>query len=200
MLFQCLHDQLRQGFTCLVGECFRFMNEAIIDLNGYLHVLLPSCEFTSCVVWSVDCTGDSGNTPISWRERINRALQDLICPPFRFTGHPLEVLQVPSGSFGWLFGAISRFRYGAEPELLNELVVGELLECDDCGRVLEITGLGIVTVWEAPEAEEDRGELSTPRYSAMSHHSVFFLHSLVREDEKLLPFFALNTLQGQSWS
>ena len=47
---------------------------------------------------------------------------------------------------------------GAELHLSDDLVVGELLECDDCGSELEVTGLKPVTVAEAPEAEEDWGE------------------------------------------
>ena len=47
---------------------------------------------------------------------------------------------------------------GAELQLPDDLVVGELLECEDCGAELEVTGLGPVTVEEAPEAEEDWGE------------------------------------------
>jgi alpha-aminoadipate carrier protein LysW len=47
---------------------------------------------------------------------------------------------------------------GAELSLSDDLVKGELLECDDCGTELEVTNLEPVTVQEAPEAEEDWGQ------------------------------------------
>ena len=37
-------------------------------------------------------------------------------------------------------------------------VKGELLECDDCGTELEVTGVDPLTLKEAPEAEEDWGQ------------------------------------------
>ncbi len=39
--------------------------------------------------------------------------------------------------------------------LSGDLVVGELLECDDCGTDLEVVGLGPVELKETPEAEEE---------------------------------------------
>ncbi len=47
---------------------------------------------------------------------------------------------------------------GAELVLSDDLVLGELLECHDCGTELEVTGLDPVLVEEAPEMEEDWGE------------------------------------------
>jgi len=47
---------------------------------------------------------------------------------------------------------------GAELALANDLVKGELLECDDCGTELEVIGLAPVVLKEAPEAEEDWGQ------------------------------------------
>ena len=47
---------------------------------------------------------------------------------------------------------------GAALSLSDDLVKGELLECDDCGTELEVTSLNPVTVEEAPEAEEDWGQ------------------------------------------
>ena len=47
---------------------------------------------------------------------------------------------------------------GAEVELTNDAVVGELLSCDDCGMELEILKLEPVELAEAPSAEEDWGQ------------------------------------------
>jgi len=47
---------------------------------------------------------------------------------------------------------------GAELALSADLVKGELLECDDRGTELEVTGLDPVVLSEAPEAEEDWGQ------------------------------------------
>ena len=47
---------------------------------------------------------------------------------------------------------------GAEISLTDDVVKGELLECEDCGSELEVTGLDPVTVELAPEAEEDWGQ------------------------------------------
>lgn len=47
---------------------------------------------------------------------------------------------------------------GAEITLANDVVKGELLECDDCGSELEVISLEPVTLKEAPEAEEDWGQ------------------------------------------
>ncbi|MFL2562538.1 MAG: lysine biosynthesis protein LysW [Arenicellales bacterium] len=47
---------------------------------------------------------------------------------------------------------------GAEIAFAQGTVVGELLECADCGSELEVTGLDPATVAEAPETEEDWGE------------------------------------------
>ena len=40
----------------------------------------------------------------------------------------------------------------------DDLVVGELLECDDCGSELEIVSVNPLEIKEAPEAEEDWGQ------------------------------------------
>jgi len=47
---------------------------------------------------------------------------------------------------------------GAEITVANDIVKGELLECDDCGSELEVVSLEPVTLEEAPEAEEDWGQ------------------------------------------
>ena len=47
---------------------------------------------------------------------------------------------------------------GAEITLADDVVKGELLECDDCGSELEVVSLKPVTLEEAPEAEEDWGQ------------------------------------------
>ena len=43
-------------------------------------------------------------------------------------------------------------------ELDDDVVVGELLECPDCGTELEIVKLNPPKVQEAPQEEEDWGE------------------------------------------
>ena len=40
----------------------------------------------------------------------------------------------------------------------DDAVVGELLECPDCGTELEVTGLDPAALSEAPQTEEDWGE------------------------------------------
>jgi alpha-aminoadipate carrier protein LysW len=47
---------------------------------------------------------------------------------------------------------------GAELTLADDVVKGELLECDDCGSELEVVSLDPVKLEEAPEAEEDWGQ------------------------------------------
>ena len=46
----------------------------------------------------------------------------------------------------------------AQSTLASDTVVGELLECPDCGSELEVTELNPPTLAEAPESEEDWGE------------------------------------------
>lgn len=46
----------------------------------------------------------------------------------------------------------------AELTLTEEAMVGEVLECPDCGVELEVTSLEPLTVELAPELEEDWGE------------------------------------------
>ncbi len=47
---------------------------------------------------------------------------------------------------------------GGDINLADDVVTGELLECDDCGSELEVTSLEPVELVEAPEAEEDWGQ------------------------------------------
>ena len=47
---------------------------------------------------------------------------------------------------------------GADLELPDDTVIGELLICDECGTELEVTGIDPFTVDEAPQEEEDWGE------------------------------------------
>ena len=47
---------------------------------------------------------------------------------------------------------------GADIEKADDTVVGELLECQDCGTELEVTSLDPFSVEEAPQEEEDLGE------------------------------------------
>ncbi len=46
----------------------------------------------------------------------------------------------------------------AEVEVSAETIVGEILECSDCGSELEIISIDPIVVEEAPEVEEDWGE------------------------------------------
>ena len=46
----------------------------------------------------------------------------------------------------------------AQLELKEGTVVGELIECSDCGTELEVVSLDPPTVKEAPQEEEDWGE------------------------------------------
>ena len=46
----------------------------------------------------------------------------------------------------------------AEVEVAAETIVGEILECGDCGTELEVVGINPTKVEEAPEVEEDWGE------------------------------------------
>ncbi|MGB1249221.1 MAG: lysine biosynthesis protein LysW [Candidatus Promineifilaceae bacterium] len=46
----------------------------------------------------------------------------------------------------------------AEIEVAADIIVGEILECDDCSTELEVVKLDPVTVEIAPEVEEDWGE------------------------------------------
>lgn len=47
---------------------------------------------------------------------------------------------------------------GAEFELQDDAVEGELITCADCGTELEVTSLDPPEVAEAPSEEEDWGE------------------------------------------
>jgi len=47
---------------------------------------------------------------------------------------------------------------GADIEKAADTVLGELLECSDCGTELEVTSLDPFKVEEAPQEEEDWGE------------------------------------------
>lgn len=46
----------------------------------------------------------------------------------------------------------------AEVEVADDVVVGEILECEDCSTELEITSVDPLEVEVAPEVEEDWGE------------------------------------------
>lgn len=46
----------------------------------------------------------------------------------------------------------------AEVEIVEGTVIGELMECGDCGTELEITKVDPIEIQEAPEVEEDWGE------------------------------------------
>ena len=46
----------------------------------------------------------------------------------------------------------------ADAEVSDDAVVGELLECADCGTELELMSLDPLKLEEAPEVEEDWGE------------------------------------------
>ena len=45
-----------------------------------------------------------------------------------------------------------------EVEVAADLMVGEILECADCGAELEVTSISPLTLALAPEVEEDWGE------------------------------------------
>lgn len=47
---------------------------------------------------------------------------------------------------------------GAEIELPEDTVQGELIECPDCGTELEVASVNPFTLQEAPSEEEDWGE------------------------------------------
>ena len=47
---------------------------------------------------------------------------------------------------------------GAEQTIEADAVVGELMECAECGSELEVTSVDPPTLTEAPETEEDWGE------------------------------------------
>ncbi|MFH1440323.1 MAG: lysine biosynthesis protein LysW [Candidatus Woesearchaeota archaeon] len=47
---------------------------------------------------------------------------------------------------------------GANVDLAEGTVQGELLQCSDCGLELEVSGVNPFTVKEAPQEEEDWGE------------------------------------------
>ena len=47
---------------------------------------------------------------------------------------------------------------GAEIPLQDDLILGEILSCPDCGAELEVTSLDPVQLALAPEVEEDWGE------------------------------------------
>ena len=46
----------------------------------------------------------------------------------------------------------------AEVEVSDDAIVGEIVECPDCGSELEVKSLDPLAVEEAPEVEEDWGE------------------------------------------
>jgi len=46
----------------------------------------------------------------------------------------------------------------ADVKAESGVMLGELLNCSDCGTELEVTSLSPLTVEEAPEVQEDWGE------------------------------------------
>lgn len=46
----------------------------------------------------------------------------------------------------------------ASVALPTDLLVGEIVPCDDCGAELEVTSLDPLAMAEAPEVQEDWGE------------------------------------------
>ena len=47
---------------------------------------------------------------------------------------------------------------GAEVIAPDDAILGELLDCEDCGTELEVTGLEPLAVEIAPESDEDWGQ------------------------------------------
>ena len=47
---------------------------------------------------------------------------------------------------------------GAVIEVESSVIIGEIIECPDCGVELEVVSVNPVTVAPAPEVEEDWGE------------------------------------------
>ncbi len=47
---------------------------------------------------------------------------------------------------------------GAAIEVEGSVIIGEIIECPDCGVELEVVDINPVTVELAPEVEEDWGE------------------------------------------
>ena len=47
---------------------------------------------------------------------------------------------------------------GADIEIADNVISGELVVCDDCGVELEVLGTDPVKLAEAPSAEEDWGQ------------------------------------------
>ncbi len=47
---------------------------------------------------------------------------------------------------------------GVDMESNKDTIVGELIECGDCGTELEVKSIKPFTVAEAPQEEEDWGE------------------------------------------
>ena len=47
---------------------------------------------------------------------------------------------------------------GGEVALTEGMVLGELLDCMECGTELEVTGLDPVMLFEAPQEAEDWGQ------------------------------------------
>jgi alpha-aminoadipate carrier protein LysW len=47
---------------------------------------------------------------------------------------------------------------GADMELPEDAIIGELLVCEECDSEFEVTALSPLTIEMAPEVEEDWGE------------------------------------------
>jgi len=46
----------------------------------------------------------------------------------------------------------------ADVKIADDVMIGELINCPDCGTELEVISISPVTVQEAPEVKEDWGE------------------------------------------
>lgn len=46
----------------------------------------------------------------------------------------------------------------ADVKVVDDVLVGELINCPDCGTELEVISISPVVVQEAPEVQEDWGE------------------------------------------
>ncbi|MCB1740593.1 MAG: lysine biosynthesis protein LysW [Gammaproteobacteria bacterium] len=47
---------------------------------------------------------------------------------------------------------------GADVEVGDDAIEGELMECEECGTELEVLSVDPVSLGEAPESEEDWGQ------------------------------------------
>jgi alpha-aminoadipate carrier protein LysW len=54
--------------------------------------------------------------------------------------------------------AVTCVECDGEVMVADDALVGEIVECPECGAELEVTGLSPLTLELAPEVEEDWGE------------------------------------------